>query len=73
MFRTLNIAGGLAAASVAALALALGTTASAAEPATSDTSAPSMKPTVVLVHGAWRRIELPPQSPKSFRRTDTPS
>ena len=58
MFRTRNIssghrAGGLAAAAMAALALALGTTTSAANPATADTNAPSTKPTVVLVHGAW--------------------
>jgi pimeloyl-ACP methyl ester carboxylesterase len=58
MFRTFNtrssyLTGGLAAAAVAAVTLALGATASAVDSATSDTTAASTKPTVVLVHGAW--------------------
>ena len=58
MFRTFNtrssyLTGGLVAAAVAAVTLALGATASAVDSATSDTTAASTKPTVVLVHGAW--------------------
>ena len=58
MFRAFNLrsshlTGGLAAAAVTAVTLALGATASAADSATSDTTAPSTKPTIVLVHGAW--------------------